>query len=259
MFDYNYLIEILTPKRSTGKPSKDEISLFDQKYRRIFESGCGVSVPDNPMGKLRHSLVEMLRACDVTVDPEKTVMNLNTFHAKEALDRLLTKALDMGIKNLLVVRGDGGPELDKLDPASIGGKMNIATSTELIRYINTEYSNCFNTGAAFNQFNRPSFELDRFRQKIDAGAKFAITQPVIGRDENVDSLIGLGLPVIIEAWMSKNIELLFKSVRKEIGDEPHVYDPVENLKALHEAYPEHCVYLSMLGFKSDWKTVLPRL
>jgi hypothetical protein len=59
--------------------------------------------------------------------------------------------------------------------------------------------------------------------------------------------------------MSKNIELLYKSVRKEKDDKVEGYDPVENLKILHEAFPESCIYLSMLSFKQDWKEILPRL
>jgi hypothetical protein len=43
----------------------------------------------------------------------------------------------MGLKYLLVVRGDGGPNLPKLDPKSIGGGRNVATSPDLLRYINT--------------------------------------------------------------------------------------------------------------------------
>jgi methylenetetrahydrofolate reductase (NADPH) len=117
----------------------------------------------------------------------------------------------------------------------------------------------FITGAAFNQYNRMPFETDRLKQKIDAGAKFVITQPVIEKDPNVDLLEGFDIPVVIEAWMSKNVDLLFKSVRKEKDERTSGYDPVENLKILHEAYPENCVYLSILTFKEDWKTILPRL
>ena len=97
------------------------------------------------------------------------------------------------------------------------------------------------------------------QQKLDAGAEFAVTQPVIGQDENVDRLKDLNMTVIVEAWMSKNIDLLYKSVGKEKDEKADAYDPVENLKALHESYPGCCVYLSMLSFKQDWGTVLPGL
>ena len=103
------------------------------------------------------------------------------------------------------------------------------------------------------------FELNRMKQKIDAGAKYAVTQPVIGKDKNVDMLKDLNIAIVVEAWMTRNIDLLYRSVGKNKKEKTEKYDPVENLKALHEFYPQCCVYLSMLSFKQDWKDILPRL
>lgn len=259
MFDYPYLIEILTPKKEALEDIEESMSFFAERYNRIVDSGCGLSIPDNPMGQPRYSALEAIEFCGLPILPERTVMNLNTFHTKAQLDALLKAASNLGLKYLLVVRGDGGPALPKLNPESIGGKKNVATSMDLIGYINTAFSGLFITGAAFNQYNRVPFETDRLRQKIDAGAKFIITQPVIGKDPNVDLLEGFDIPVVIEAWMSQNVELLFKSVRRQKEESVEAYDPVKNLKTLHDAYPENCVYLSLLSFKKDWKTILPRL
>jgi hypothetical protein len=99
--------------------------------------------------------------------------------------------------------------------------------------------------------------MKRMEQKIDAGAKFAITQPIIGRDRSIDEMQSLNITVVIEAWMSKNIDLLYRSVGKEKDEMAEDYDPINNLKALHEFYPECCVYLSMLNFKLDWREILP--
>jgi methylenetetrahydrofolate reductase (NADPH) len=259
MFELDYLVEILTPKRSDETIRTEKIGHFGERYNRVFDFGLGISVPDNPMGQPRLGLLETVEYARLSVYPEKTVMNLNTFHTKKELDTLLKMAAEKGIRYLLVIRGDGGPQLSKLDPKSIGGKKNVATSIDLIRYINLEYADKFITGAAFNQYNRMPFESDRLKQKIDAGAKFVITQPVIGEDSRVNSIFDFGLPVVIEAWMSKNVDLLYKSVRKQknIGDSD--YDPVTNLQLLHEVYPQNCVYLSMLSFNQDWKSILPKL
>jgi len=259
MFNFSYLIEILTPLRSTPDSAEEKMELFAERYHRIIDSDSGVSIPDNPMGRPRYSALEAIDLCGLPIDPETMVMNLNTFHTKEELDGLLKKASNAGLKYLLIVRGDGGPELPKLNPESIGGKKNVATSIDLLRYINTAYSDIFITGAAFNQYNPTPFETDRLRQKIDAGARFVITQPVIGKDPNVDLLKDFDIPIVIEAWMSKNIDLLYKSVRKKKDEGAEGYDPFENLKTLHDAYPKNCVYLSMISFKQDWKTLLPRL
>ena len=259
MFDCAYLIEILTPKRATLGDLEERMAGFAGRYRRILDSGSGVSIPDNPMGQPRYSLLEVIEFSGLPVDPPRTVMNLNTFHTKEELDGTLKRASSLGLKYLLIVRGDGGPTLSKLEPESIGSKKSVATSIDLLRYINSKYSGVFITGAAFNQYNPMPFEADRLKQKIDAGCRFIITQPVLGRDPKVDLLENFNIPVVIEAWMSAKVDLLLKSVRSKKDERTEGYDPLKNLQTLHHAYPKNCVYLSMLSFKEDWKSILPRL
>ena len=259
MFNYSYLVELLSPKKSADDQMDSFLDRFAERYRRIMDAGCGLSIPDNPMGQPRLGALESIQLKGLSVDPAKVVMNLNTFHTKSELDGLLQNAAKANLKYLLVIRGDGGPLLSKLNPKSIGGKLSVATSIDLIRYINMEYANQFITGAAFNPYNPMPCELNRMKQKIDAGAKYVVTQPIIGQDENVDKLKDFNIPVVVEAWMSKNIDLLYRSVGKEKDERAEKYDPTENLKALHASYPECCVYLSMLSFKQDWQEILPKL
>ncbi len=259
MFNFPYLVELLSPKRSTGDQIEDLLDRFALRYRRIVDAGCGISIPDNPMGQPRMGALESLDLKGLCVHPEKVVMNLNTFHTKSELDELLQKAAKKNLKYILVVRGDGGPQLSKLDSKSIGGKLSVATSIDLLRYINKEYPDQFITGAAFNPYSPMPFELNRMKQKIDAGASYVVTQPIIGKDKNVDRLKDFNIAIVVEAWMSNNIDLLYKSVGKEKDKKAEKYDPIENLKALHDFYPECAIYLSMLSFKQDWQKILPRL
>ena len=259
MFNYPYVIELLSPKRSNDAQSEALLNRFAERYRRIIDAGCGVSIPDNPMGQPRLSAMESFALRDLSVDSDKVVMNLNTFHTKTELDMLLQKAAESNLKYILVIRGDGGPQLPKLEAKSIGGKRSVATSIDLIGYINREYAEQFITGAAFNPYNPMPFELDRMKQKIDAGAKYAVTQPIIGKDKSVDMLKDLDITIVVEAWMSENIELLYRSVGKQMDEKAENYVPIENLKELHTFYPECSVYLSMLSFKQDWQDILPRI
>jgi hypothetical protein len=259
MIDSDYLVEILTPKRTEGAVDRTANNRFAERYYRIVEHGMGLSVPDNPMGQPRHSLPEMIETAGLPVVSQRTVMNLNTFHTKTELEELLKNASKLGIKYLLVVRGDGGPLLPKLNPKSIGGSKSVVTSIDLIRYINREYAGAFITGAAFNQYNAMPLEIERLKLKIEAGARFVITQPVIGKDSNVDPLFDFDIPVVVEAWMSKNIGLFLKSIRSSDENLAKGFDPLSNLQSLHKAYPESCIYLSMLGFKQSWRSVLPKL
>ena len=259
MLDCPYLIEILTPKRVTLGNLEDRMDTFAERYQRVLDSGNGVSIPDNPMGQPRYSLLEAIEFCGLPVNAQRTVMNLNIFHTKEELDGMLRLAADIGLKYILVIRGEGGSALPKLKPESIGSEKSVATSIDLLRYINTEYSSLFVTGAAFNQYNPMPFEADRLKEKIDAGAEFVITQPVLGKDPNVDLLEDFDIPLVIEAWMSEKVDLLLRSVRRDKDERTAGYDPQKNLHTLHQAYPENCVYLSMISFKQDWNGILPRL
>jgi len=259
MFSFPYIIELLSPKRSADTPTDEPMNRFARRYQRIIQSGSGVSIPDNPMGQPRMGALECIAAKGLSIHPDQVIMNLNTFHTKNELDGLLPHAVAQNLKYILVIRGDGGPLLPKLAPESIGGQQSIPTSIDLIRYINHEYSGHFVTGAAFNPYKPMPFELERLRKKIAVGARYVVTQPVIGKDVHVDQLKSLNIPVVVEAWMSKNIELLYKSVGREKDPAAEAFDPVENLKSLHQEYPESCVYLSMLSFKQDWTEILPRL
>jgi methylenetetrahydrofolate reductase (NADPH) len=260
MFDYPYVIELLSSKRTdNGQTDIDLLERFAARFRQIMEAGCGVSIPDNPMGQPRLGALESMDLMSMSIDPQKVIMNLNTFHTKKELDQLLNGAADSGLKHILVVRGDGGPLLPKLDPGEIGGEKSVATSIDLIRYIHRSYSGRFITAAAFNPYKPFRLELERMKQKIAAGAAYAVTQPIIGRNAGVDELLSLDIPVIVEAWMSKNIELFNKSVGRKNNEQEDDYDPVANLKSLHKHYPESSVYLSMLSFNQAWNQILPRL
>jgi len=259
MFDYPYIVELLSPKRAVeGGADKQHFDGFAGRFQRIIAAGFGLSIPDNPMGQPRMGALASIGLKKLHLDPDKVVMNLNTFHTKKELDEILKTAVIAKLKYILVIRGDGGPLLSKVEPKSIGGTKNVATSIDLIRYINVEFSGQFITGAAYNPYKPVSFELKHMEKKIEAGAKFAVTQPIIGRDQSVDELQLLNIPIIVEAWMSKNIDLLYKSVGKEKAETAGNFDPIDNLKALHMYYPECCVYLSMLSFKQDWRQILPR-
>ncbi len=256
LFETPYIIELLTPKQS-DEDVEARLEVFAERYLRILDTGAVVSIPDNPMGSVHYTALEVMDFLDLPVDAERTLLHLNSFHLKSDLDYFLNSAASRGVKNLLVVSGDGGPRLPRLEPSDVGIDAKTVTSVVLLQYIAREYPGVFTCGVAFNQFEPPEHELQRLGRKIDAGARFVITQPVVGEDSTVVSLSDFGIPVFIGAWMSKRIELLLECV----GVEPNVdmtYDPVENLALLHQIYPEFGLYLALLSFKRDWSDLLIR-
>ncbi|MBN1557437.1 MAG: methylenetetrahydrofolate reductase [Lentisphaerae bacterium] len=246
-------IEILTPKQNSDTLDAD-LEKFAVKYQTVLDSGYVASITDNPMGNLSFQATEMIAELDLPVATEKLLIHLNTFHTKEHLDTILTSAIDMGARYLLAVSGDGSERLPKLKPEAIGFNGEAVTAVELLQYIHREYPGKFVTGVAFNPYEPQDHELEKMRHKIDAGASFIITQPVIGKDERLDPLETFGIPVIVDAWMSKKIHLLSECIGYEIPEDTP-YDPIENLKELRRNYPDHGLYLALVGYK----TQLPRL
>jgi hypothetical protein len=261
IWDAPYIIEILTPRKVSGAPVQKEMQRFARRYEEAISAGCAVSIPDNPLGNLRYSALETFDQLKLDVNSygEKTLINLNTFHTKDELDSMLETAACSGLRNFLVVRGDGSPDLPKLQPAEIGADVKMVTSIELLHYINDTYRDAFCTGAAFNQYKPQSVERTKLAKKKAAGARFLVVQPVMGNDSVITGLLEEDIPVVLEAWMSPRIELFLKSVKGSPPATLDGFDPVKNLTVLHDLYPGNCVYLSMLHSLPDWQTGLPRL
>jgi methylenetetrahydrofolate reductase (NADPH) len=243
-------IELQTPKRSCEDVEK-ELRVFEEKYRKVVEAGWIVCITDNPIGLLSYGATETIDLLGLVVRPEQLMVHLNTFHTKKELDEILVAVKAAGGKHLLVVSGDGSQRLHRLEPAEIGIEAVTVTSVELLRYIGREYPGQFTCGVAFNPYEPQGYELEKMRRKVDAGASFIITQPIIGRDERLDALEPFRLPIILDAWMSKKLHLLSECVGHTIPEETP-YDPIENLKELRRNYPNYGLYLAILGFKTQY-------
>jgi methylenetetrahydrofolate reductase (NADPH) len=243
-------VELQTPKRSSEDIEKD-LQTFEDKYRKVLEAGWIVCITDNPMGLLSYGAMETIELLGLPVEPERLMVHLNTFHPRKELDDILAAFRAAGGRHLLVVSGDGSQRLHRLEPAEVGIDCTTVTSVELLRYIEREHPGHFHCGVAFNPYEPQDAELDKMRRKADAGARFIITQPIIGRDDRLEGLKPFGLPVTLDAWMSKKLHLLSECVGHEIP-EGTPYDPMENLRELRRNYPDFGLYLAILGFKTQY-------
>jgi len=247
-----YHIEIIPPKHNTDDIEAD-LELFREKYLRVIESGYCVCLTDNAMGRMAFQGHETIAELGLPVPPEQVMIHLNTFHSKKHLDEVLDSLRDMGVKYLLVVSGDGGPRMMRLEPKDIGAEgAATVTSVELLRYIRDKYP-AFVTGVAFNPYEPADFEFKKLERKIAAGASFIVTQPLLGKNETVDELLRRypDIPVIVEGWMTKKAWLLSDVVGYEIPTDAD-YDPIATLRELVRLYPNCGFYLSLLGFKTQY-------
>ena len=249
------LVELLTPKINSPDFESD-LETFAARFAKILAHDAVVSIPDNPLGLLHFAAPEVLTHLALPVDPERCLVHLNTFHAKSDLDSLLDQARKLNIRCLLCVSGDGSQRLSRLNPSDLGLSVETVTSVELLAHIGAAHGGYFTCGAAFNQYEPAGPELEKMRRKIAAGAKFIITQPVVGRDESVMGLARFGVPVFAGAWMSRRIDLLKQCLGVEEAGIPADYDPLLNLQALRETYRGYGIYYSLLGFKREWDTIM---
>jgi methylenetetrahydrofolate reductase (NADPH) len=192
---------------------------------------------------------------EIPFDPERTLLHLNSFHSKPDFDAFLRGAGERGIRHLLLVSGDGGPRLPRLEPSELGVSAKTVTSVELLQYINKKHPGSFLCGVAFNQYEPEEDEREKLRRKLESGAQFVITQPVVGADATVSALAAVGVPVFLGAWMSKRIDPLCECVGVK-KPATAAYDPVANLERIYENYPGWGIYFAQLGFKREWGPLL---
>lgn len=249
--DTIYFNEVLTPKQDSEDIEKD-LEKFAAKYTASVENEFVICITDNPLGNLSFEALDTIETCELPVEPDKILIHLNTFHRKQDLDRMLKGMIEHGISNLLVVSGDGNTRLHRLLPEELGLDTITVTSIELIKYIHTEYPDTFTCGVAFNHYEPQDAEREKLEAKFDAGAEFIITQPVIEQHENIDWLKTLNVPVVVEAWMSRRIDLVAECVGYPLPKEKaEAYDAVENFSLLRKNYPEFGVYFAFLGMKKQ--------
>jgi methylenetetrahydrofolate reductase (NADPH) len=251
-----YHVEILPPKQDSEKLDAD-LATFAEKYTRVMDSGYCACITDNAMGHLAFQGTEMIAELDLPVNPEQVMIHLNTFHSKANLHEILDTCKAKGIIYLLVITGDGSDRLPKLEPSDIGATgVESVTSVELLKYIGEKYPGDFVLGVAFNPYEPAEHEFAKMERKMAAGATFVITQPLIERNAQVDALLAKypDVPVVVEAWMSKKLHLLSDAVGYTIPEDT-AFDPIETLKELHRLYPACGVYLSLLGFKTQYHLI----
>jgi len=230
---------------------RENLQKFADRYHRVIDAGHCVSVPDNPMGNLSFQCTELTEELSLPVPGGQVLCHLNTFHTKEEVTSILSQCQNLGIRNLLVVTGDGGDRLPKLVPRDLGVSAKSVTAVELIRYIKEKFAGTFQLGVAFNQYEPQEFEFDKLEKKIEAGAGFIITQPVVGKEETIDRLTDIGVPLFLEAWMSSNIDLLADCIGYDVPAD-YVHEPLESLRSLVEKHRNCGFYTALLGFKTQF-------
>lgn len=248
-----YIVE-LTPVKQRAEKLRERLDAFARKYHRIVDSGHCVSIPDNPMGNLAFQGPELIDYFSLPVPRGRVLCHLNTFHTIDGIHSILGRCKKLGIDRMLIISGDGGERLPKLHPQEVDTETASVTAVELIRYVKRTYDGSFQLGVAFNQYEEQGHEFDKLERKLNAGAEFIITQPVVGREEVIDRLLEYDVPVFLEAWMSKNTVLLADCIGYDIPSD-YEHKPLETLAYLVDKFSQCGFYTALLRFKTQFPVI----
>jgi len=187
-----------------------------EKARRLKDLGVTcVNLPDGPRATARMSAL----ATGVRMQAEVGVEALLHYTCRDrnllGIQSDLLGAWALGIKNLLIITGDP-PKMGTYPDATAVFDVDAIGLTHLVRRLNSALDLGGSaigapTGFVFGVGVNPGalnqdVEVDRFRRKLEAGAEFAITQPVFDVGaleafaERLDREGLLRVPILAGVW-----------------------------------------------------------
>jgi homocysteine S-methyltransferase len=189
--------------------------------RQIRESGFAqvVDVNDNPRARARMSGLmassAILRATGIEVVPHLTPRDSTI----AGLESLLLGAHADGVRNVLAVTGDAPEQGDYPGTGSVYDLDSIGL-VDLMTRLNggadfhgraIDAPTAFYPGVAVNPTaDDLELEAERFRRKLDAGARFAMTQIVFDMsylESFLERIGGSPIPLLVGVWPIRSLEL----------------------------------------------------
>ena len=199
-------VEILPPKG--GEPA----DVID-RVRKLKDAGVdAVNVPDGPRAMMR---MGVLASCAI-IEREVGIETIPHYCCRDrnllGMMSDLLGAHALGLRNLLIITGDP-PRMGPYPDATAVFDIDSVGLTNLVRKLNEGLDpgdnpigapTSFFHGVGVNHASvDPDYEINHFEWKVDAGAQYAITQPIfdvekfLGFLERIDHV---RIPVIAAIW-----------------------------------------------------------
>ncbi len=192
MFDETFVvtIEVVPPE------GPDPAILLDALASLVDLPIFGFSVATNPVAKPRMSAMALCSLIQHRTERQAILHVTTRDHNRLSLQGELWGARALGIETVMVATGDFVAYKDRhhtttVRDADVYGLVKMARAAKLRTGV------VFDTHPENNGLNRAVAHLAR---KVDAGAQFAVTQPVYddaGADEIADAVGNIGIPVIM--------------------------------------------------------------
>jgi homocysteine S-methyltransferase len=187
---FTVTIEVVPP----GGPDPVEILAALESVTELPFSGF--SVASNPVAKPRMSAMAL---CAIIQQRTKkpAILHLTTRdHNRLSLQGELWGARALGLDTVMVATGDFVALKDR-------GHTTTVRDADIYDLVRMAREAGLHTGVVFDthpENDGLSRAVDHLKRKVDAGAQFAVTQPVYdeaGADEIVDATSAIGIPVIM--------------------------------------------------------------
>ena len=156
----------------------------------------GFSVATNPVAKPRMSAMALCAMIQKRTK-KPAILHLTTRdHNRLSLQGELWGAKALGIETVLVATGDFVAFKDR-------GNTTDVRDTDVYGLVSLAREAGLQTGVVFDthpENNGLARAVDHLRRKVDAGAQFAVTQPIYdepGADEIADAIRNIDIPVIM--------------------------------------------------------------
>jgi homocysteine S-methyltransferase len=252
-------VEIVPPR------GVDPEEMLDQ-VRQLRDAGVdAVNVPDGPRAQMRMGVL----ATSSLIDRVKGIESVAHYTCRDRnLLGMLSDLLGahaLGIRNLLLVTGDP-PKMGPYPEATAVFDIDSIGLTNLVRRLNHGVDpgenpigepTRFVIGVGANPGSVDlEFELQRFYWKVDAGAEYAITQPVFDVEQLWDFLRELdarqlGIPIVAGLWplvSLRNAEFLANEV-------PGIHVPkrvIDRMRRATEKSREHGIQEGIQIARETW-------
>jgi methionine synthase I (cobalamin-dependent)/5,10-methylenetetrahydrofolate reductase len=214
-------VEVLPPKGCDAGKTLDQIRL-------LKEAGVdGVNIPDGPRAQTRMSA----QATAILVEREIGIEAVLHYCCRDrnllGMMSDLLGAAALGLRNLLLITGDP-PKMGPYPDATAVFDIDSIGLTNMVNKLNhgldlgnnpigTPTAFCIGVGVNPGAINMDE-EIKRFEYKVEAGAQYAITQPVFDSDqlrEFLQRIEHVRIPIVAGIWplvSYRNAEFLHNEV-----------------------------------------------
>lgn len=194
-----YWLTLQTPDADDQKVLKALAIKLKSLQGGHAEDGIFASITDSAAGILRLHNTAMIRlladgdftkrllSCEPMVwEPRRVIVHLTRNHSIPWLNRFVSRCRQLGFRQLLLITGDPLKEI-KLKTTTaeealvmdeeMGSEHRLKNSVELVKFMKIRFPEAL-LGVGHNPFMKRSAAEKHLTNKLEAGARFIITQPV---------------------------------------------------------------------------------